>query len=172
MGAKLGLSFWGRYIDWVFENRVLKKIFGPKREEDGSWRNCIMMNFITCILHLNFLGWLGQGGWGGRDMWHAWGRGEVFTGFWSRGPKGRAHWEDLSIGGWLTLRWTLGRWGSMGRTGFGWLRIGSVGELLWAWLWTFRFHKERILFDKLNNYKLFKEYPTPWSEWVSEWVSK
>jgi hypothetical protein len=23
---------------WVFENRVLRKIFGPKREEDGSWR--------------------------------------------------------------------------------------------------------------------------------------
>jgi hypothetical protein len=23
----------------VFENRVLKRIFGPKREEDGSWRN-------------------------------------------------------------------------------------------------------------------------------------
>jgi hypothetical protein len=23
----------------VFENRVLRKIFGPKREEDGSWRN-------------------------------------------------------------------------------------------------------------------------------------
>jgi hypothetical protein len=22
----------------VFENRVLKKIFGPKRDEDGSWR--------------------------------------------------------------------------------------------------------------------------------------
>jgi hypothetical protein len=22
----------------VFENRVLKRIFGPKREEDGSWR--------------------------------------------------------------------------------------------------------------------------------------
>jgi hypothetical protein len=22
----------------VFENRVLRKIFGPKREEDGSWR--------------------------------------------------------------------------------------------------------------------------------------
>jgi hypothetical protein len=22
----------------VFENRVLSKIFGPKREEDGSWR--------------------------------------------------------------------------------------------------------------------------------------
>jgi hypothetical protein len=22
----------------VFENRVLRKIFGPKREEEGSWR--------------------------------------------------------------------------------------------------------------------------------------
>jgi hypothetical protein len=22
----------------VFENSVLRKIFGPKREEDGSWR--------------------------------------------------------------------------------------------------------------------------------------
>jgi hypothetical protein len=23
---------------WVFENRVLRRIFGPGREEDGSWR--------------------------------------------------------------------------------------------------------------------------------------
>jgi hypothetical protein len=28
-------------------------------------------------------------------MWYAWGRGEVFTGFWLGGPKGRDHWEDL-----------------------------------------------------------------------------
>jgi hypothetical protein len=38
MGAKLGLSPWGEeQRPRVFENRVLK-IFGPKREEDGSWR--------------------------------------------------------------------------------------------------------------------------------------
>jgi hypothetical protein len=37
MGAKLGLSLWGRNIELrVFENRVLRKIFRPKREEDGS----------------------------------------------------------------------------------------------------------------------------------------
>jgi hypothetical protein len=24
----------------VFEKRVLRKIFGPKREEDGSWKKC------------------------------------------------------------------------------------------------------------------------------------
>jgi hypothetical protein len=34
------------------------------------------------------------------------------------GPKARDHWEDLGVGGWITLRWTLGRQESMGRTGF------------------------------------------------------
>jgi len=58
-------------------------------------------------------------------MWHAWWRGEVFTGFWLGGPKARVHWEDLDVGGRITLRRTLGRQESMGRTGFSWLRIGS-----------------------------------------------
>jgi hypothetical protein len=47
------------------------------------------------------------------------------------GPKGRDHWEDLGICGRITLRWTLRRLGSMGRTGFGWLRIESDGKFLW-----------------------------------------
>jgi hypothetical protein len=42
------------------------------------------------------------------------------------------HWEDLGIGGRMTLRRTLGRYGSMGRTGFGWLKTESNGELLWT----------------------------------------
>jgi hypothetical protein len=63
-------------------------------------------------------------------MWHAWKRGEVFTGFWFRGSKARDHWDDLSVGGRITLRWTLGRQGSMGRTGFSWIRIGSCGGLM------------------------------------------
>jgi hypothetical protein len=36
MGAKLGLR--EEHRRRVFENRVLRKIFGLKREEDGSWR--------------------------------------------------------------------------------------------------------------------------------------
>jgi hypothetical protein len=36
-------------------------------------------------------------------------RGEVFTGFRLGSPKGRDHWEDLGVGGRITLRWTLGR---------------------------------------------------------------
>jgi hypothetical protein len=26
-------------------------------------------------------------------MWHAWGRGKVFRGFWLGGPKGRGNWK-------------------------------------------------------------------------------
>jgi hypothetical protein len=52
------------------------------------------------------------------------------TGFWLGGPKVRDHWEDLGVGGRITLRWTLGKEGSMGQTRFGWLRIGSNGGLL------------------------------------------
>jgi len=41
--------------------------------------------------------------WSGWDMWHAWGK--VFTGFRQGGPKGRDHWEDLSVGGEIILEW-------------------------------------------------------------------
>jgi hypothetical protein len=40
------------------------------------------------------------------------------------------HWEDLGVGGRITLSRILGRKGSMGQTGFGWLKIGSSGGLL------------------------------------------
>jgi hypothetical protein len=63
-------------------------------------------------------------------MWHAWGRGEMFTWFWLGDPKVRRHLEDLGVGGSITLGWTLGRSGSMGRTGFGWIMIGSSSGLL------------------------------------------
>jgi hypothetical protein len=33
----------------VFENRVLRRIFGPNKEEVGE--NCIMRSFIICTLH-------------------------------------------------------------------------------------------------------------------------
>jgi hypothetical protein len=34
----------------VFENRVLRRIFGPKREEVAG-EECIMRSFINCTLH-------------------------------------------------------------------------------------------------------------------------
>jgi hypothetical protein len=38
----------------VFENTVLRRIFGPK-SKTGCGGNCIMMNFIACILYLILL---------------------------------------------------------------------------------------------------------------------
>jgi hypothetical protein len=36
----------------VFENRMLKRIFVPKRDEvTGVWRNCKMRSFINCTHH-------------------------------------------------------------------------------------------------------------------------
>jgi hypothetical protein len=41
----------------VFENRMLRRIFRPKKEEvAGGWEDCIMRAFMTCTLHQILLG--------------------------------------------------------------------------------------------------------------------
>jgi hypothetical protein len=46
----------------------------------------------------------------------------VFTGFWLGGPKVRDHWEDLGVGGRITLRWT---WGRLGVDGANWIQLAQ-----------------------------------------------
>jgi hypothetical protein len=41
---------------------------------------------------------------------------------------GRDHWFDQGVDGIITLKWTLDVKESLGRTGFGWLRLGSSSE--------------------------------------------
>jgi hypothetical protein len=53
--AKLGLSLGEEHRLRVFENRMLRKTYGPKRKTSHG-ENYIMMNFITCILHQILLG--------------------------------------------------------------------------------------------------------------------
>jgi len=92
--------------------------------------NYMIMNFTACILHLILLRVIKSGRM--RLVGHGARMGKVFTGFWLGGLKVRDHWEDLGVGGRITLRWTLEWDGSIGRTGFGWLEIGSSGGLLWS----------------------------------------
>jgi len=41
----------------VFENRVLRRIFGPKRDEvTGEWRKNIMRSLMICTAHPIFFG--------------------------------------------------------------------------------------------------------------------
>jgi hypothetical protein len=46
----------------VSENRVLRKIFGPKREEDGSWRKLHNDELHSLYSSPNILRCLNQGG--------------------------------------------------------------------------------------------------------------
>jgi hypothetical protein len=86
------------------ENRVLRKIFGPKREEDGSWRKLhndelhnlySSQNIVTVIKSRRMR-------WAGHVARMEEGRGfRVSVGR----PEGkRDHWEDLGVGGRITLR--------------------------------------------------------------------
>jgi hypothetical protein len=116
----------------VFENSVVRKIFGPKSEEDGSWRKLHNDELHSLYSSPNIVRVIKSRRmrWAGHVACMGEGRGEVFTGFWLGGPKARDDLGDLGISGRITLRWTLGRLGSMGQTGFGWLRIGSSSDLL------------------------------------------
>jgi hypothetical protein len=90
----------------VSENRVLRRIFGPEREEHGSWRqlrndelhSLYSSPNIIRVIKSRRMRWAGHVA-----------RTDVFTGFWLGGPKARGHWEDLGVDGRITLRWTLGR---------------------------------------------------------------
>jgi hypothetical protein len=75
----------------VFENRMLRKIFGPKRKKDGSWRklhndelhSLYSSPNIVRVIKSRRVRWAGHGA--------RMGRGEVFTRFWLGCPKARDH---------------------------------------------------------------------------------
>jgi hypothetical protein len=88
---------------------VLRRIFGPKREEDGSWRKLhndelhrlySSQNTVR-LIKLRRMRWAGHVA--------RMGEGRGVYRVWLGGPKARDHWEDLGVGGRITLRWTLGR---------------------------------------------------------------
>jgi hypothetical protein len=46
------LAFREEHSQRVFENRVLRKIFGLKRDEvTGEWKNFTMRSFMICTPH-------------------------------------------------------------------------------------------------------------------------
>jgi hypothetical protein len=83
----------------VFENRELRRIFGPEKQEDGSWRKLHNDELHSLYSSPNVVRVIKSRRRGRLDTWHAWGRGEVFTRFWLGGPKARDYEEDLGVGG-------------------------------------------------------------------------
>jgi hypothetical protein len=62
----------------VFEKSVLRKIFGPKREEDRSWRKLHNDELHNLYSSLNIVRVIKSR----RMRWACMGEGEVFTAFW------------------------------------------------------------------------------------------
>jgi hypothetical protein len=93
----------------VFENRVLKKIFGPKREEEVSWRILYNDELHSLYSSLNIfrviksrrMRWVGHAARMGE------GRG-VYRVLVGR-PEVERPLEDLGVGGRITLKMILGR---------------------------------------------------------------
>jgi hypothetical protein len=84
----------------VFENRVLRRIIGPKSDNvAGEWRNLHSEELHTSYsspnvirqMKLRRMGWAGHVACG---MWHAWERREKCTTLWWESPKERDHLED------------------------------------------------------------------------------
>jgi hypothetical protein len=59
-------------------------------------------------------------------MWHAWERGEMYTGFWWESPNEKENLEDKGVDGRMGSKWTLGRMVGGVWSGFMWLRIGIL----------------------------------------------
>jgi hypothetical protein len=89
----------------VFERRVLRRIFGPKRDEvTASWRklhndephNLYSFPSIIRMTKSRRMRWTGHvARMGGRGM---------HIGYWWKCQKQRDHWEDQDVGGWTILK--------------------------------------------------------------------
>jgi hypothetical protein len=92
----------------VFENRVLRRIFGPKRDEvTGEWRKLHNeeLNDLDSLPNIVRVRKSSRMRWAGHTA--SMGRGEVYTGFWWGNLRERDHWGDPGVDRRIILRWVF-----------------------------------------------------------------
>jgi hypothetical protein len=114
----------------VFENRVLRRVFGPRRDETtGEWRRlhseelnnmCSSPNIIR-VIKWRRVSWAGHGA--------RMGKREVHTGFWWGNLREGVHLGDPGVDGRIILKWIFKKW-DVAWTGLSSLRIGTGGGML------------------------------------------
>jgi hypothetical protein len=94
----------------VFENRVLRRIFGPKRDEmTVGWRklhkeelhNLYSSPRIIRVIKSRRMRWAGHAARMGREG--------MYIGYWWESRKERDHLEDQDVDGWTIIKWILER---------------------------------------------------------------
>ena len=105
----------------MFENRFLRKIFGPKRDKvtgerrklhDEELNDLYTSPVIGRVIKSRRMRWAG-------NVEHM-SRGEACTGFWWGNLKERDHLGDPSLDGRIILRWIFRNWGyGLDRAGSG-----------------------------------------------------
>jgi len=115
----------------VFENRVLRGIFGSRRDEvTGEWRKLhneehndlyCLHNFVE-VIKSRIMRWAGHV----PRMGERKGVYRVLVGE----PEGKNRWGDPGIDGRIILKWIFRMWDEGVWTGSSWLRIGTGGGLL------------------------------------------
>jgi hypothetical protein len=89
----------------VFENRVLRRIFGPKRDEvTGGWRKLRNeeLNYLHCPSNIFRVIKSRRMRWASHVA--LWGRKQVYTGFLCGDLRERDHLEDPSLSGMILKR--------------------------------------------------------------------
>jgi hypothetical protein len=103
----------------VFDNRVLRKVFGPKRDKvTWEWRK-LHNEELSDLYSLPYIVWVVKA----RTMRWAvhvarMGRGEVCTRFWWGNLREIDHWGDPGVDGKIIVRWIFRKW--EGVVGTGW----------------------------------------------------
>jgi hypothetical protein len=112
----------------AFENRVLRRIFGPKREEvteelrklhNEELNDRYSLPNIVRVIKSRRMRWAG-------DVARM-ERLEVYKGFWWGNVRERDHFEDPDIDGRIILKWVFRKWDVGAWTGSISLRIGTGG---------------------------------------------
>jgi len=118
----------------VFENKVLRRVYRPKRDEvTGEWRKLhneelndlySISNIVPVVKSRRMRG-AGHVARMGEDR----GVHRVLVGK----PEGKSHWGDQDVDGRIILRWIFRKLEGVVWTGWSWLRIGTGGGHLWVW---------------------------------------
>jgi len=115
----------------VFENIVLRRIFGPRRDEvTGEWRKLHNEQLndldsspnIVQVIKSRRMRWSGHVTCMGEE------RGCIGSCWGNR--RERDNWGDLGVDGWIILGWISSWWDVGIWTGLGWPRIGTGGGRL------------------------------------------